>query len=355
LTRRIQIVFLAAFPIGFLADAILVAQRRGELALDFRNVTPEIRGLAHRVDPYVITDVGEGGHFLWTVLAGWLLSPFAWLPDGYVLVVALEAAGIVAAALLLGVRDWRLIALSLAWPASVNSVQSGNITVLVTVLLAAAWYDRDRARTGLWAGLAVGMKLFAWPVLVWLAATRRWRALAAALAVQAVGLLIMLPYTSLGEYVRFERAVDRSMSDLAITLDAFTRNLGGSPIEGRAVALAVGVAVLWKGRKDLGWVTVAMLVLSPVVWLHYFGLLIIPLALWSSSLLVWSIPMLLFVAPGQGNGRPWQTAAALGAFALATGAAWLSRGRQGRSVDAREALPRPGTLPAPAADTPLVG
>jgi hypothetical protein len=321
---------LPGLAVGLLADAILVAHRRRELGLDFRNVSPQMRGLVHGVDPYVIANVGEGGHFLWTVLAGWLLLPFAWLPGGYLLIVLLEAVGIAASALLLGVRDWRLVAIALAWPATINSVESGNITVLVTVLLAATWYERGRTRAGLWAGLAVGVKLFAWPVLVWLAATRRWRALAIALAVQLFSLLIMLPYTSLSDYVHFESTVDRIMSGQAITLDALTRDLGGSPHEGQAVALAVGLAILWKGRKDLGWVTVAMLVLSPIVWLHYFGLLIVPLALWSSSLLVWSIPLLFFVAPGQGNGGPWHTAAALGVFALTTGVAWARRDR-GRS------------------------
>ena len=97
----------------FLAVAVTVlniseAHRRGDLAVDFRTVTPEIRGLIRGVNPFVIDNVGEGGHFLWTVLAGWLLSPFAWLPHGYLVVVALEIFGIVGALLLLGVRDWRL-------------------------------------------------------------------------------------------------------------------------------------------------------------------------------------------------------------------------------------------------------
>jgi multidrug efflux pump subunit AcrA (membrane-fusion protein) len=80
-------------------------------------------------------------------------------------------------------------------------VQTANITVLVTVLIATMWYERKRARAGLWAGLAVGVKLFAWPVLVWLAATRRWRALGIALGVQAVGILITLPYLSVGDRI----------------------------------------------------------------------------------------------------------------------------------------------------------
>jgi hypothetical protein len=336
--QQIALPFLAVMILGL---TISEAHRRGDLAVDFRTVTPEIRGLAHGDNPFVTQNVGEGGHFLWTVLAGWMLSPFAWLPYGYLLVVGLEVAGIVAAALLLGVRDWRLIMLALIWPSTVNSVQTANITVLMTVLIAAAWHDRDRPRAGLWAGLAIAAKLFAWPLLVWLAATRRWRALGIALAVQALALLITLPYISLGDYIRFEREVDRVMAGQAITLDALVRDLGGSPIAGRAVALTVGLAVLWLGRRSLGWVVVAMLILSPVVWLHYFGLLIVPLGLWSRSLLVWCIPLLLVVVPGMLNGAPWQTAVGLGVLAAAPAAAWRWRGAKPKASEDSLSAGRP--------------
>jgi hypothetical protein len=311
LRRAAELISLPLLAVGMIAGTVTTAVHRGDLAIDFRHVTPYIQGLAHGTNPFVEKDVGLGGHFLWTVLAGWILSPFAWLPHGYLIVVALEGAGIVGAALLLGVRDWRIIAITLAWPTTANSVQTGNITVLVLVLLAAAWYDRDRARAGLWAGLAMGVKLFAWPVLVWLAATKRWRAFGLGLAVQLFTLMITLPYISLGSYFRFEREVDHLMAPQALTLDALTRRLGGSSREGTALALAVGLVILWKSCRSLAWVTVSMLVLSPVVWLHYYGLLLIPLALWSPPLIAWCIPLLLVLVPGQGNGTIWQTALAL--------------------------------------------
>jgi len=110
LLRALEVVGLSALPAAVLGVAVVEAQRAGVLAIDFRNVSGPIRGLPHGTDPYVVANVGDGGHFLWTVLAGWLLLPFALIPGGYVLLVALEAAGVAGAALLLGVRDWRLIA-----------------------------------------------------------------------------------------------------------------------------------------------------------------------------------------------------------------------------------------------------
>jgi len=343
LLRALEVVGLSALPASVLAVAVVEAQRTGVLAIDFRNVSGPIRGLPHGSDPYVLANVGEGGHFLWTILAGWLLLPLTLIPGGYVLLVALEAAGVAAAALLLGVRDWRLIAVALAWPATVNSVQTGNITVLVLVLLAATWHDRDHARAGLWAGLAVAVKLFAWPVLVWLVATRRWRAVAAAGAVQAVALMMMLPYTSVSEFERFERQVDRAMAGQAITIAALARYLGTTPAIALTLTLILGLTILWFGRRDLGWVVVAMLVLSPVVWLHYYGLLMIPLALWTTSLAVWFLPLLLLVAPGHGNGgTAWRTAASLSVATLVVMAAWEAR-RTRRPFE-REVVRSPRTV-----------
>lgn len=333
LLRALQRILLPFLALAVTVLNISEAHRRGDLAIDFKAVSPEIRGLVMGVNPFVIENVVEGGHFLWTVLAGWMLSPLAWMPHGYLIVVALEIVGIIGALGLLGVRDWRLYLIVLIWPTTVGSIQTANITVLVTVLIAAAWHDRARARVGLWVGLAVGVKLFAWPLLVWLAATRRWRALGLALAIQVFGVLITLPYISLGDYIRFEREVDRVMAGQAITLDALIRDLGGSPILGRVVTLAVGLLVLWFGRRDLGWVVVAMLILSPVVWLHYFGLLVIPLGMWSTSLLVWCIPITLFVVPGMLNGSTWQTAVGLLVLGVAPVAARIWRGEKSGAIE----------------------
>src|SRR4051794_15033290 len=88
LTRAFQQIVLPLLAVAVVGLDISEAHRRGDLAIDFKTVSPEIRGLAHGTNPFALESVGEGGHFLWTVLAGWLLSPFAWLPHGYVAIVA---------------------------------------------------------------------------------------------------------------------------------------------------------------------------------------------------------------------------------------------------------------------------
>src|SRR5689334_993863 len=99
LLRALQLLGLATLAVGLNVGMIAKSIHRHGLGLDFTNVSPAMRGLVHGTNPYVIENIGEGGHFLWTVLAGWMLSPFAWLPDGYVLVVGLELVGTAAAAL----------------------------------------------------------------------------------------------------------------------------------------------------------------------------------------------------------------------------------------------------------------
>ena len=321
-------VVIAALPILVLTAAFVAMWGSPDAAIDFRSVTPAIRGLAHGTDPYVVEGLARGGHFLWTVLCGWLLAPLAWMPGGWLLAIALQIVGLVSALWLLEVRDWRAYALALAWPATVNSVQTANITILVAVFVAAGWRTRGSPFCGLWLGLAVAVKLFAWPVLVWLAATRRWRALIAATTVQVIGLLATVPYISIVRFARYEREVDRVLSGQAITLKAMLLDQGVWGAQ--AITLAVGLTILWFGRRDLAWCVVSALVLSPIVWLHYFDLLLFPLALWSAPFWAWTIPFGLWVAPGEGNGAPWQTATSLGVAAATVAVSW--RWRNGERV-----------------------
>ena len=77
-----------------------------------------------------------------------------------------------------------------------------HLTPVIMLLVAAAWRWRDtRGAPGVLIGLAVAIKFFVWPVGVWLAATRRVADAALAAAVAAFSLLLVLPFTSLHDYV----------------------------------------------------------------------------------------------------------------------------------------------------------
>src|SRR5207247_616954 len=106
-------------------------------------------------------------------------------------------AAIAVALWLLGVRDWRCYCLVPLYPMTRSAVGLGTVGPLLLLGTAIAWRWRDRVSAGsLGAGAAVALKLFLWPLVVWLAATRRLRAATAAVAVALV--LALVPWAAIG-------------------------------------------------------------------------------------------------------------------------------------------------------------
>src|SRR5205814_10129930 len=68
-----------------------------------------------------------------------------------------------------------------------------------------------------------------------------------------------------------------------------------------AWSIGLGVLALAARRRSLTLALAASLLLSPIVWLHYFVLLVIPLALrWSRFAPAWLVPLLFWFCPGAG-------------------------------------------------------
>jgi hypothetical protein len=73
------------------------------------------------------------------------------------------------------------------------------------------------------------------------------------------------------------------------------------------------VLVLTLRRRSFALAIAAALALSPIVWLHFFAMLVLPLAVsFPRFRWVWLLPLPLFAAPGTLNGAAWQTALVLG-------------------------------------------
>ena len=87
--------------------------------------------------------------------------------------------------------------------------------------------------------------------------------------------------------------------------------LGLGPGAARAVAVAIGVGLLalcWReGRRGLDerslvLALAAALALSPIVWLHYFVLLLVPIAIARRTFgAIWLIPALFWITPYEEN------------------------------------------------------
>jgi len=106
-----------------------------------------------------------------------VLAPFSLLPVVWatVLFTVVMGAALVVALWVLEIRDWRVYAVVGCWPATISSVQAGNVTALLVLLAAVAWRWRNRRFVpGVAVAVAIAAKLFLWPLVVWLLATRRW-------------------------------------------------------------------------------------------------------------------------------------------------------------------------------------
>ena len=88
------------------------------------------------------------------------------------------------------------------------------------------------------------------------------------------------------------------------------------------LALALAGTVVFARRGDdvrsFSCAAIAMIVATPIVWLHSFVFLLAPVALLRTRLSpIWFVPTILwFFSSGTGNGEPWQTALTMAAAAF---------------------------------------
>jgi hypothetical protein len=325
LIRAAELLLLGALPLVALVLALAAYAGDDRLALDFHHeVYRQADAVVNGRDAYEAagSDLSDRANLLWPMAAVLPVVPLTALPPDAAdwVATALVLAALVAALLVLDVRDWRVYGVVLLWPATIEAVQTANASLPLTLLVALVWRYRDRAAlAGLALGYGIAVKLFLWPLAVWLALVGRLRAALVAAIAAAASLLLLLPFIGIGEYVRLLRDLGATFEHETYTLFALLTDLGVPDAAARAVTVAVGIAVLalaWR-RRSFGLAIAAALVLSPIVWRHFFVLLLVPLALSRPRFdVVWLIPIGLWVGDGTFNGAPWQTACVLGLVAL---------------------------------------
>ena len=271
----------------------------GVFGFDFRGTLwqPGRDVLEGRV-PYPLprADLVDGGNPSVYPPAVFLVTlPLALLPFGVAvgLWVAALALGVVGALAALGVRDWRCYTLALGSAPVVLGATFGNFTILLVLGAAVVWRWRNRLwLVALLVGALVAAKLFLWPLLVWLAVTRRWRAAAAALAGSAAVVVTawaVIGFDGLADYPRLLQAVSDVYGQHSWSLVSGGVALGLSASLAAKVALGAGLAILTWGvliarradgdRRSFSAALVAALVASPIVWPFNFAFLLVPLAL----------------------------------------------------------------------------
>lgn len=216
---------------------------------------------------------------------------FSLLPFAAAIVTfnAVCVIALVAALRLLGVRSvgGALVALcSFPFVASLCLGQPDGLFVLGAAI---AWRERGTWRGALAGALIIAAKLLAWPLIVWLLVTRRYRQAALMTGMTVAILLICwapIGFAGLGSYPRLLSADARAFgTNTHSVLTALVRSGAAVPVSNvLTVVIAVAVAaliVVISRRTDLGWFTAALalgILVSPVLWQHYLLLFFVPLA-----------------------------------------------------------------------------
>jgi hypothetical protein len=321
---------LIATPVALTMIAIHSFWTHGILAYDFNHFYwPAGDRVRHGLSPYIYGDwfpsetkVG----FVYPAPTALVFAAVATVPRevGEVLFTALSLAGPLLALRLLCVSDWRPYALVLLWPPIINGWQAANLSMMLVVGVAALWRYRARfAVSGLLLGLMISLKVFLWPIGLFFLATRRYSALASAAVTVVVVNGVAWLAVGLDEIPRY-RATVESFSHLrehaGFSVVGFVEALGGGRVAAYAVVVILvslaGTAcvVLGRRRKEQSAFVLsvaACLLATPIMWLHYLVLLIVPLALRYPRLHpLWALPLIWFSVRATGPAT-WQVGVVL--------------------------------------------
>lgn len=294
------LVFVSIATAMTLAATVLIIPVLGTeiVGFDFRGTLwdPAI-AIRNGVSPYpepVRAEIAVGNPALYPPLLMLLAVPLTLLPWSVGLAVwtVFGMAAIVGALAALNVRDPRCYVIALVSLPVVAGLQWGNATLLLVPLVALAWRWRDSwARSGALVGLAIASKLILWPLVIWLLATRRYRA--ACLAGGSTTAFIVVPWGVIGfdgltAYPDVLRVAEKVYATHSFSVATVFAGLGFGSVQATLIALSVGVAVtslaFVAGRAGADTVSIALAVFaatlgSPIVWQYYYALLLVPIAI----------------------------------------------------------------------------
>ena len=233
------------------------------------------------------------GGYPYPPLWAFLVTPLLLLPA----VAAEYCAAILCVALMLaalwivGTRDPVCYAIAL-WSVSVVALaRLCNASALVAPLIAVG-YRWNSAPTG----IAVALKLYAWPLLLWGGITRGRRDLLVGIGAAAAA--IFVPWAAIG----FD-GVTRYVSVARDITEATQGSTYALPLPLSITITALALAGMWIRRRDpassFAFGVLAMLAATPVLWDFYFSAIFVPLALQRPRASVaWFVPLAMWWAPG---------------------------------------------------------
>jgi hypothetical protein len=303
----------------------LRAEDNQSLAFDFKLDTAH--RLLHGMTLYP-TSGPDAGSYPYPPLWAMIAAPFTAISGAaaqYAAAIFCLAA-ILGALWIIGIRDPYCYALAMFCKPVIFAAQLGNATAVILLLTAITYRHGAKA-----SGVAVAIKPYAWPMLVWSATQRGWRDLRDGLLVGAAALLIpwaVIRFDGITRYPNVVNGITDTWHGASLALPAAV----GIPLT------IVALACMWLRRADpvgsFAFATSAMLAATPILWELYLVAILLPIALRSPRVTpLWLVPIMLWWVHG--------TAQLVVAFAIL---AWCGI-----------AQPRPIADPAPAESLQRLG
>jgi hypothetical protein len=316
----------AALLTAFLSVALIAHHKAGSpQAIDFHTIWQAGGTYLHRRDPYpaALKDfIGDGPRqsFVYPAATAALVAPLAPLTFTHAAFVflVLSTLAVALALWVLGVRDWRSYGAAFASPAVLTGISIGTLSPLLLLGCALAWrYRNSVVRCSLAVAAILAIKLFLWPLLLWLVVTGRRRTCATALAgTAALSVAAWAPIRFAGArgYPALLHRLGEIEGPRGYGVAALFPAHAGvvlAVLMGASVAAVAGATAMRARMADSLAFPAAIglaLFLSPILWLHYMALLPAMIAVLRPRFsLLWLAPVALWLTPQQGSyGDLWR-------------------------------------------------
>ncbi|MFL5945009.1 MAG: glycosyltransferase family 87 protein [Gaiellaceae bacterium] len=320
---------LAVAPLALLIALLAMVIQSGRSGSDFATFWESGNSVLRGASPFPavssLPQVADRTSFLPFVYpppAAFLMVPLSLLPFSIanVLLFFVNVGSIGLALRFLGVRDWRCYGIAFLCAPVVAALLIGTISPLLLLGVAAAWRYRERTLLlGVLVAGVVALKLFLWPLGIWLLGARRRSAAVVAgvtVVVTTLGAWLAIGFSGFREYPRLLGRLTELVGTNSYSSYALQRAAGVSSSAAQlaliavSIVLAIATAISFRRQRDEASLLVAAigiaLLTTPILWPHYLVLLFVPVAFASRTLsALWLLPLLLWLdATTWSNGEP---------------------------------------------------